>query len=99
VVIVGADGKLAGIFTDGDFRRVMGRDPSRISCRIGDVMTRNPVTIPPDRLATEALKILRERKIDEIPVVNERGEPIGMLDVQDLLDVQLERSGPEDGAR
>ncbi len=89
VVVVGAAGKLSGIFTDGDFRRVMGRDPSRISSRIRDVMTRTPVTIAPDRLATEALKILREKKIDEIPVVNGKGEPIGMLDVQDLLEVGI----------
>ena len=89
VVVVGGTGKLAGIFTDGDFRRVMGRDPSLISCRIRDVMTRTPVTISPDRLASEALKILREKKIDEIPVVNERGEPLGMLDVQDLLEVGI----------
>lgn len=87
--VVDAQGRLSGIFTDGDFRRVMGRDPSRISCRIGEVMTRHPVAIAPDRLATEALRILREKKIDEIPVVNGRGEPIGMLDVQDLLDVGI----------
>lgn len=87
ITIVNGTGKLAGIFTDGDFRRSMARDPKLISARVGEVMTRNPVTIPPDRLATEALKILRERKIDEIPVVNGKGEPVGMLDVQDLLDV------------
>lgn len=89
VAVVDAQGKLSGIFTDGDFRRVMGRDPSRISCRIGEVMTRHPITIGPDRLASEALRILREKKIDEIPVVNSRGEPIGMLDVQDLLEVGI----------
>ncbi len=89
VSVVGGDGKLSGIFTDGDFRRAMARDPSLISRRIGDVMTRTPVTISPDRLATEALKTLRERKIDEIPVVNELGEPMGMLDVQDLLGVGI----------
>jgi arabinose-5-phosphate isomerase len=89
VVVVGPSGRLAGIFTDGDFRRVMGRDPSLISSRIRDVMTRTPVTIAPDRLATEALKILREKKIDEIPVVNDRGEPLGMVDVQDLLEVGI----------
>jgi len=87
--VVDAAGRLSGIFTDGDFRRLMGRDPSRISCRIGEVMTHHPVTIAPDRLASEALRILREKKIDEIPVVNGRGEPIGMLDVQDLLEVGI----------
>jgi len=89
ISIVGPGGRLSGIFTDGDLRRLVSRTPNRLSDPIRDVMTRNPKTIAPERLATEALKVLRERKIDEIPVVNERGEPIGMLDVQDLLDVDL----------
>jgi arabinose-5-phosphate isomerase len=80
-------GRLAGIFTDGDLRRTMGRDPKLLLSKIRDVMTRNPRTIGPERLATEALKILREKKIDELPVVDDRGRPVGMLDVQDLLDV------------
>lgn len=87
VSVVDSRGRLVGIFTDGDFRRRMSQDPRLISARLRDVMTRSPLTIGPDRLASEALKILRERKIDELPVVNERGEPVGMLDVQDLLDV------------
>jgi arabinose-5-phosphate isomerase len=87
VTVVDGSGKLSGIFTDGDLRRTMSRDPKLIVSRIGDVMTRKPKTITPDRLASEALKILHEKKIDELPVVNEEGEPVGMLDVQDLLDV------------
>jgi arabinose-5-phosphate isomerase len=87
VTVVDGSGKLSGIFTDGDLRRAMSRDPKLIISRIGDVMTRKPKTITPDRLASEALKILHEKKIDELPVVNEKGEPVGMLDVQDLLDV------------
>jgi len=87
VTVVDGKGLLTGIFTDGDLRRTMGRDPKLIVSRIADVMTRKPKTITPDRLASEAMKILREKKIDELPVVNEKGEPVGMLDVQDLLDV------------
>jgi arabinose-5-phosphate isomerase len=87
VTIVDASGRLTGIFTDGDLRRTMGRDPKLITSRIGDVMTCRPKSITPDRLASEALKILHEKKIDELPVVNANGEPVGMLDVQDLLDV------------
>jgi arabinose-5-phosphate isomerase len=89
VSVVDPKGRLAGIFTDGDFRRTMARDPKLISARIREVMTKSPVTIGPDRLASEALKVLRERKIDEIPVVAPSGEPVGMLDVQDLLDVGI----------
>jgi arabinose-5-phosphate isomerase len=87
VTVVDGQGKLSGIFTDGDLRRAIGRDAKLKTLRIGDVMTRKPKTITPDRLASEALKILHEKKIDELPVVNEKGEPVGMLDVQDLLDV------------
>ena len=87
VTVSNGSGLLTGIFTDGDLRRTMGRDPKLIVAKIREVMTRGPKTITPDRLASEALKILREKKIDELPVVNEKGEPVGMLDVQDLLDV------------
>ncbi|MDP8237240.1 MAG: CBS domain-containing protein, partial [Candidatus Erginobacter occultus] len=52
---------------------------------VGEVMTPDPLTISGDRLAVEALRLLGTRKVDEIPVVNRRGEPVGMLDVQDLL--------------
>jgi arabinose-5-phosphate isomerase len=89
VTVSNGAGKLSGIFTDGDLRRAMGRDPKLIVAQIRDVMTRGPKTITPDRLASEALKILREKKIDELPVVNAKGEPVGMLDVQDLLDVGI----------
>lgn len=87
VTIVDAAGKLCGIFTDGDLRRKMSQDPNLLQSKIGSVMTANPRTITHDRLASEALKILHEKKLDELPVVNDQGEPVGMLDVQDLLDV------------
>jgi len=89
VTVVDASGKLSGIFTDGDLRRTMSRDPGLITSRIIQVMTRKPKAIGPERLASEALKILHEKKIDELPVVNEQGEPVGMVDVQDLLDVGI----------
>ena len=87
VCVVDAAGRLSGIFTDGDLRRTMGRDARLLAGRIADVMTRSPKTIGPDRLADEAVRILRQKKIDELPVVDDKGEPVGMLDVQDLLDV------------
>lgn len=85
VSIAGADGKLTGIFTDGDLRRLLDRDAQGASRAIGEVMTRTPTTVGPDRLVADALRLLRERKIDELPVVNEKGEPVGMLDIQDVL--------------
>ena len=87
VTVVDGAGRMAGIFTDGDLRRAIGRDPGLVTSRIGDVMTRTPLTIAPDRLASEALKVMHERKIDELPVMDGDGKPVGMVDVQDLLDV------------
>ncbi len=83
--VVDARGQLAGIFTDGDLRRHLDGPVSIVERRVGDVMTRRPKTIGPDRLAAEAIRLLREYKIDELVVVNGRGHPVGLLDVQDLL--------------
>ena len=57
--------------------------------KVKEVMTKRPVTITKDRLAAEAFKILKEKKIDELPVVDERNYPVGLLDVQDLLKAGL----------
>jgi len=83
--VVDGSGRLAGFFTDGDLRRHIEEKPETLSLPVGEVMTRRPLTIREDRLAVEALRLLGERRVDEIPVINERGEPVGMLDVQDLL--------------
>jgi len=83
--IVNKNGKLIGIFTDGDLRRHLERGQNVLDRKVRGVMTKNPQTIIGGCLASEALRILREKKIDELPVVDKKGRPIGMLDVQDLL--------------
>ncbi len=85
IIVVEANGLLAGIFTDGDLRRLFDRVGDLSGIAVSEVMTRRPVTIGPDRLASEAARVLQERKIDELPVVDDEGRPLGMLDVQDLL--------------
>jgi len=87
--IVDKKGRLVGIFTDGDLRRHLKSDINVANCKISQVMTTRPITITKDRLAVEALRILKEKKIDEISVVDERLRPVGMLDVQDLLKAGL----------
>ncbi len=87
--IINKKGKLVGIFTDGDLRRHFDGNENLLKLKIKDVMTRNPTTITKDQLAVEALRILKEKKIDELPVVDARLRPIGMLDVQDLLKAGL----------
>jgi len=83
--VVDAKGKLKGIFTDGDLRRHLkeGSDLSRK--KVSEVMTKNPKSLKKGKLAVEALRILREHKIDEVPIVDEKGRAIGLVDVQDLL--------------
>jgi len=88
--VVGPNGKLSGIFTDGDLRRRVREEGGRVlERRVADVMTKNPVTIEAGRLAAEALEILRSKRIDEVPVVDPKGKPVGLLDVQDLLKAGL----------
>ncbi|MCX5666043.1 MAG: KpsF/GutQ family sugar-phosphate isomerase [Candidatus Omnitrophica bacterium] len=87
--VVGAKGKLTGIFTDGDLRRHLESEPDLINKKVKDFMTKNPTTIKKERLAAEAFDILRSKKIDEIPVVDDKKRPVGLLDVQDLLKAGL----------
>jgi len=87
--VVDDQGRLVGIFTDGDLRRHLDDEGGLLDKEIRSVMTQTPQTIQPDRLAVEALDLLREKKIDEIPVVNENCQLMGLLDVQDILDAGL----------
>ena len=86
VSVLGPNKKLVGFFTDGDLRRNLQKDTSFLKKTIKDVMTKEPKFIKTGRLASEAYKILRENKIDQISVVDDNNVPVGMIDVQDLLD-------------
>ncbi len=83
--VVDAKGRLKGIFTDGDLRRHLEGGETILRKPVRDMMTKDPITISPETLATVASEILRAKKIDEIPVIDKRRRPIGLLDVQDLL--------------
>ncbi len=87
--VVDKKGKLTGIFTDGDLRRHLDGKINIANRKIKDVMTKSPVTIKRNKLAAEALQILRSKKIDEIPVVDRKNRPVGLLDVQDILKAGL----------
>jgi arabinose-5-phosphate isomerase len=82
-------GKLAGVFTDGDFRRHMAANANLLSQPLKSVMTRNPICIRDDALAAEALKIFNERNIDDLIVVNAKKEPVGLVDSQDLPKLKI----------
>jgi len=87
--IVDSKGKLVGIFTDGDLRRHLEVDANLSEKKVKEVMTKRPTVVTKETLAAEALRILQDRKIDEVPVVDKNGRPIGLLDVQDLLKAGL----------
>ncbi|MCX5700710.1 MAG: KpsF/GutQ family sugar-phosphate isomerase [Candidatus Omnitrophica bacterium] len=87
--VIDRAGKLIGIFTDGDLRRHVEIDRNLSVRKIKEVMTKNPTVVYKDMLAAEAMRILQEKRIDELPVVNIKREPVGLLDVQDLLKAGL----------
>ncbi len=87
--VVDGRGRLAGIFTDGDLRRHLESDPQILRRKVSQVMTRRPKSLPVGHRAVEALKLLRAHRIDEIPIVDSRGRPAGLLDIQDLLKAGL----------
>jgi len=83
--VVDSSGKLVGFFTDGDLRRRLQKDERILNRKIHKVMTRNPKTITQDRLAIDAAKMMQEMKFDNMPVVDTKGRPIGIVDERDLL--------------
>ncbi|ONS42298.1 arabinose 5-phosphate isomerase KdsD [Burkholderia cenocepacia] len=83
--VVDADGKVAGIFTDGDLRRVLARDGDFRTLPITEVMTRDPRTIAPDHLAVEAVELMERHRINQMLVVDADGALIGALNMHDLF--------------
>ena len=84
-VVTEDDGRLAGIFTDGDLRRTLDRNIDVRQTIIDDVMTVHGKTARADMLAAEALKIMEDHKISSLVVVDENDLPIGALNMHDLL--------------
>ena len=83
--VVDTAGVLKGIFTDGDLRRHLKDGQDILGWTVAQAMTFNPVCIEAEKLAAQAIEIMRSKKIDEVPVVDKKNRPVGLLDVQDLL--------------
>ena len=92
ILLVDADGLLSGIFTDGDLRRLVNTDgTSGLDKPIAEVMTRQPRRLSDTELVRDAVRLVRERRVDEIPVVDDQGRPVGIVDVQDLIAMKVVR--------
>jgi len=97
-VVLDADGRLLGIFTDGDFRRAAATRNSECGARpqdappyqavldipVSGLMTRSPLSIGADALAVDVLRVFEKRRIDDLPVCDENGKLLGVVDIQDL---------------
>ena len=88
-VIVDADGKLLGIFTDGDFRRMMAASQASdvsalLASPVGDHMTPSPLFVRDTVFAAEMLKVFAKRRIDDLPVCDSDGRVVGLVDINDL---------------
>lgn len=89
-LVVHEGGKLAGIFTDGDLRRLLeDGGVESLSGAVDEFMGRDPKTLSASQLVEDAQRLLRENRIDQAPVVDSKGHPVGLIDVQDLLDVRI----------
>jgi arabinose-5-phosphate isomerase len=88
-VVTDRDGKLAGIFTHGDFVRHFQTDSKVGERLVTDLMTLNPVTIHQNKLAVEVLNLLERHRIDDLVVVDDDHKPVGIVDAQDLTRLKL----------
>lgn len=90
LVIVDAQGKLAGIFTDGDLRRTFIHHGSAAWRQpIGQFMTRSPRRLTHSAIVRDAVQLIRELRIDEVPIVDAEDRPVGLIDVQDLVALKV----------
>jgi len=89
-MVVDAEGRLAGIVTDGDLRRLLTQyGAGAFERRVGDVMTAPCKRIRADALAAEATALFHKHRIDELPVVDAEDRPVGLIDVQDIVTIKV----------
>jgi len=87
--VIDEDGRLAGVFTDGDLRRLLTKTTDVLRLAAGQVMTRNPITIDRRLLAVEALKLMEVRKVASVVVVDENRRVEGVVHLHDLWRTQM----------
>jgi len=90
VMVVDKQGRLAGVITDADLRRlVTAEGQSCLEFKVRDVMTADCKKIRADALASEATAIFHKYRIDELPVVDAGNRPVGLIDVQDIVTIKV----------
>jgi len=89
VLVANDDDTLAGIFTDGDLRRLVQSDKDFYKRSVGDVMVKNPKTIKRGALLDEALAVMEKHSITVLAVVNRENQPIGIIHLHDILKSKL----------
>ncbi len=100
VMLIDARGRLSGLFTDSDLARLLEqRCDHQLDQPIRGVMTRSPLTVPPEATLAEVIDILSGRKISELPVVDDEGRPLGLIDITDVIGclphAEPEQNSPE----
>jgi len=94
-MLVDSQGKLSGIFTDSDLARLFEhRRDRQLDAPIAEVMTKNPLCVPSGSMMTEAVALMADRKISELPVVDAQRRPIGLIDVTDVIALLPKESEP-----
>jgi arabinose-5-phosphate isomerase len=83
--VLDTQGKLTGIFTDGDLRRALEKLGDLRAIAVGTIMTRNPRTIGPERLAVEAVEMMERHKVNQLLVIDTAGQLVGALNMHDLF--------------
>ena len=83
--VVDESGQLVGIIADGDIRRQLEKSTDLLTRPVKELMTVDPVRITSDRLAAEALKMMQDKEINDLPIVDEKDQPLGLINFQDLL--------------
>jgi len=98
IMLLDADGRLAGIFTDSDLARLVEqRRDTQLDSPMAEVMTADPLKVTAGSMLADAVALMARRKISELPVVDDDGRPLGMLDVTDLMGLLPEETDEAEG--
>ena len=87
--IIGSDGKLVGIVTDGDLRRIFQKVKNPLDTPVSELMSKNPKNIGKNKLASEALRMMEDSSITSLVVMDDDGRPLGVIHIHDILKVGI----------